>query len=223
MNSSWLRYLPYHIRNMEHSVGMWTRNKKRAVAPVIATLLLVAIAVVGGTIIFTFSQGFFSSAQISGAPTIEAITVLGYDSRAVTQLQSHDGQDMSLNSGGDGNADIESDERVAVYIRSDSAQSIAIAELTFGGTVYNYTTITGNTLSDWTDAVDLVPGTYVILTKSPDSILALEAPSIKSGQTVTFLMDLDSDLRVGRATQFKLETTNGGVFVGTIAVGTQLG
>ena len=34
--------------------------QKRAVAPVIATLLLVAIAVVGGSIIFVFSQDFFA-------------------------------------------------------------------------------------------------------------------------------------------------------------------
>ncbi len=202
---------------------MVKNNKKRGVAPVIATLLLVAIAVVGGTIIFTFSQTFFSSAQISGAPTIEAITVLGYDARAVTQLQSHEGTDLQLNSGGDGNADIEFDERIAVYIRSDSSQSIAISELSFGGTIYNYTTITGNTITDWNDVVDLVPGTYSILTRAPDSILSFEAPRIQSGQTVTFLIDLDSDLRVGRATQFKMTTTNGGVFVGTIAVGQQIG
>ena len=37
----------------------------KAVAPVIATLLLVAIVVVGGSIIFVFSQGFFSNAEIS--------------------------------------------------------------------------------------------------------------------------------------------------------------
>lgn len=198
-------------------------SKKRGVAPVIATLLLIAIAVVGGTIIFTFSQGFFSSAQISGAPTIEAITVLGHDSRGVTQLQSHDGNSMAINSGGNANSQKEFDERIAVYIRSDSAQAITISSLTFGGTVYNYTTITGNTLTDWNDAVDLVPGTYAILTRSPDSILSFEAPTIQAGQTVTFLIDLDSDLRVGRGIQFKLATTNGGVFVGTVAVGQQLG
>ena len=45
------------------------KSNHRAVAPVIATLLMVAIAVVGGTIIFVFSQGFFSSSQISGRPT----------------------------------------------------------------------------------------------------------------------------------------------------------
>jgi archaeal type IV pilus assembly protein PilA len=198
-------------------------NKKRGVAPVIATLLLVAIAVVGGTIIFTFSQGFFSSAQISGAPPIEAIAILGYDARTITELQSHDGNNMLINSGGNGNQNKEFDERIAVYLRSDSAQTIAISELSFGGTVYNYTTITGNTLTDWNDLVDLTPGKYSILTRSPDSILSLGAPVIQPGQTITFLIDLDNDLRVGRSTQFKMTTTNGGVFVGTIAVGQQLG
>jgi archaeal type IV pilus assembly protein PilA len=209
---------------MVHYIGKRPKNnKKRGVAPVIATLLLVAIAVVGGTIIFTFSQGFFSSAQISGAPIIEALTVLGYDARTVSELQSHDGNDMVVNSGGNGNTIAEFDERIAVYIRSDSAQAIAISEISFGGTVYNYTTITGNTLTDWNDFVDLTPGKYSILTRSPDSILSSEAPTIQSGQTVTFLIDLDSDLRVGRGTQFKMTTINGGVFVGTITVGQQLG
>ena len=73
-----------------------TKNQKmtsrRAVAPVIATLLLVAIAVVGGSIIFVFSQGFFSSAQVSGAPQIESIEIVGYDASDVIVLTLHDGQ-----------------------------------------------------------------------------------------------------------------------------------
>ena len=66
-------------------------TSRRAVAPVIATLLLVAIAVVGGSIVFVFSQGFFSSAQISGAPTIESLQINGYDATDVTNLELHDG------------------------------------------------------------------------------------------------------------------------------------
>jgi archaeal type IV pilus assembly protein PilA len=209
---------------MVHYIGiMHKNNKKRGVAPVIATILLVAIAVVGGTIIFTFSQGFFSSAQISGSPTIEALTILGHDARTVTQLVSHDGNMMSVNSGGNSNSVKEFDERIAVYVRSDSPYSLTIAEISFGGTIYNYTTITGNTLSVYTDAVDLIPGTYSILTRSPNSILSFDAPEIKAGQTVTFVLDLDSDLRVGRGTQFKMTTTNGATFVGTIDIGQQLG
>ena len=197
--------------------------KNRGVAPVIANLLLIAIAVVGGTIFFSFSEGFFSSAQISGNQLVESLTIVGYDARTITQLQSHDGNDMSIGSGGNSNTQKEFDERIAIYIVSDSPNLIQIAELSFGGTVYNYTTITGNTISNWDDAVDLTPGRYSILTKSPDSILFSDAPRIKAGQTATFLIDLDSDLRIGRGTQFKITTTNGGVFVGTIFVGQQIG
>ena len=203
-------------------------SNRRAVAPVIATLLMVAIAVVGGTIIFVFSQGFFSSSQISGSPNIEAVKILGYDARAVADLQADDGNILSsaANSAGDGDPDVEADERVAVYLTNDSVQKIVIAELSFGGTVYNYTTITGNTLSDWNDAADLIPGTYSVITDagaSPSGVLAQGAAEVKAGETVTILIDLDSDLRVGRGTQFKLTTTNGGTFVSTVNVGQQAG
>ncbi|MEM2786182.1 MAG: archaellin/type IV pilin N-terminal domain-containing protein [Candidatus Nitrosotenuis sp.] len=41
-------------------------HSRRGVAPIIATLLLVAIAVVGGAIVFAYSQNFFSSSQVGG-------------------------------------------------------------------------------------------------------------------------------------------------------------
>ncbi len=196
---------------------------KRGVAPVIATLLLVAIAVVGGTIIFTFTEGFFSSAQISGSTVVESLTILGYDARTVSELKSHDGNIMNINSAGNQNALKEYDERIAIYVTSNNPHAIAITELSFGGTVYNYTTISGNTISDWNDASDLTPGKYVILTKSPGTLLFSEAPRIESGQSVTFLIDLDSDLRISRGTQFKMTTSNGAVFVDTVFVGQQIG
>ena len=201
----------------------WLKSQKRGVAPVIANLLLIAIAVVGGTIFFAFSEGFFSAAQISGTNIVESLVVSGYDARAASQLKSHDGNIMSANSGGNLNSIKEFDERIAVHVTSNTPHTIAIAELSFGGSIYNYTTITGNSISDWDDAVDLTPGKYSILTKSPDSILFSDAPRLNSGQSATFLIDLDSDLKIGRGTQFKLTTTNGGVFVGTVFVGQQVG
>ena len=50
-----------------------------------------------------------------------------------------------------------------------------------------------------------------------------EAPRIESGQSVTFLIDLDSDLKISRGTQFKITTSNGAVFVDTVFVGQQVG
>ena len=53
-------------------------SDRRAVAPIIATLLMVAIAVVGGILIFVFTQGFFAEEQVVG-PTFDNLEIFGYD------------------------------------------------------------------------------------------------------------------------------------------------
>jgi archaeal type IV pilus assembly protein PilA len=216
-------YLVINFNMTKWSKPYLNYPKKRGVALVISHLLLVAIAVIGGTIIFSFSEGFFSSAQISGSNVVESLTIVGYDARALPELQSHDGNYMAIGSGGNSNKLKEFNERIAIYITSNTPQTIAVSEIVFGGVVYNYTTILGNTISNWDEAIDLTPGKYSILTKSPDMILFSDAPRIKPGQSVTFLIDLEDDLRLSRGTQFKMTTTNGGVFVGTINIGHQVG
>ncbi len=196
------------------------KSNHRAVAPVIATLLMVAIAVVGGTIIFVFSQGFFSSAQISGTPTIEAVKVLGYDATASTTLTAHDGNLMLTNSGGDGDTSVEQGERVAVYLTNDSVQKIVLAETWFGGTQYDYQqTATVGAFG----SASIPQGNYTIVTASPDGAIDVQSPVIEAGQTATIVLDLDTDFKIGRATQFKLETANGAVNVGTVSIGQQSG
>ncbi len=102
-------------------------RKHRAVAPVIATLLMVAIAVVGGTIIFVFSQGFFNQAQVSGTPTIESVKILGYDARDIASLIAHDGITMGV-AGSDPNAQGKNvGEYVVVYIKNDSSAGGSVA------------------------------------------------------------------------------------------------
>lgn len=200
-------------------------RKHRAVAPVIATLLMVAIAVVGGSIIFVFAQGFFSSAQVSGTPTIELIKIVGYDARDVTTLQTHDGGPMLLAaSGGDADSISEKHERIAIYLKNDSVQKMLIAELRFGGTVYTY----ANTAAlDAQGALSSLPGgTYDIwLTEDGiiDVMLTEGAAELQPGQTATVVLALDTDFKTGRDTQFKLTTTNGAVFVGTVVIGQQAG
>jgi archaeal type IV pilus assembly protein PilA len=193
-------------------------TKKRAVAPVIATLLMVAIAVVGGTIIFVFSQGFFNQSQISGTPSIESVKILGYDARDVTQLRAHDGTDMPANTGGVSNNLKNADERVAVYIKNDSVGQMLISQLSLGGQVYNYTTAA---LQDW-NVGSPAQGSYFVMTNA-NSVLQQQAPAIQPGQTATLLVDLGSNFPIGRDTQFKLTTTNGAVFVGTVVMGQNSG
>jgi archaeal type IV pilus assembly protein PilA len=196
------------------------KSNHRAVAPVIATLLMVAIAVVGGTIIFVFSQGFFSSSQISGVPTIEAIKVLGYDARDATSLQAHDGAGMVAGSAGVQDGAKQTDERVAIYLKNDSVQKISIAELRFAGTIYNFTSQT--TLDAWGGTAP-AQGEYAVLTDTPSSLLTASAGEIQPGEIVTIVVDLDENIKIGRDSQFKMTTTNGAVVVHTVNIGQQSG
>ncbi len=192
-------------------------RKHRAVAPVIATLLMVAIAVVGGTIIFVFSQGFFSNSQISGTPQIESVKILGYDARDVNVLEAHDGQTMTAVASVPANQGKNVDEYVVVYVKNDSVGQILFSEIRLGGTVYQYlqtNAIPAHTLS--------TTGTYTVLDNSTDGITDL-AGVAQPGQTIGILLELDDNFPTGRDTQFKLSTTNGAVFVGTVVMGQNTG
>jgi len=189
----------------------------RAVAPVLATLLMVAIAVVGGTIVFVFTQGFFNQAQISGVSTIEAIKIIGYDARDADALNAHNGVAMSAGSGGDPTVVGKNvDERVAVFIQNDSVNQVLLNEIRLAGTVYTYDT--SDVLTDWDSITDLAQGEYSILTDE-DSLVQDSSAILQPGQIATILLDLGDELPIGRDVQFKLTTTNGAIFVGTVVMG----
>ncbi len=192
-------------------------TKRRAVAPVIATLLMVAIAVVGGTIIFVFSQGFFSQSQISGTPTIESVKILGYDARDVANLEAHDGQVMTV-LGSDNNVQGKNvGEYVVVYLKNDSVGQIQFSEIRLGGGIYQY--INPGTIPAFSAGTG---GNYAVLSNNTDSITA-QAGVAEPGETVGILFELDDNFPTGRDTQFKLTTTNGAVFVSTVVMGQDTG
>ena len=194
------------------------KSNHRAVAPVIATLLMVAIAVVGGTIIFVFSQGFFSSSQISGTPTIEAVKFLGYDATTAATLTAHDGNPLLTGSGGNGNQAVEQGERIAVYFTNDSVQKIVLGEIWFGGTEYGYIQTPSVGLFN---GPEIPQGNYTIVTST--GAINVQSPQVEAGQTATIMLDLENDFKIGRATQFKLVTANGAVYVSTVSIGQSSG
>ena len=212
-------------------------TSRRAVAPVIATLLLVAIAVVGGSIVFVFSQGFFSSAQISGSPNIESLKITGYDATDGVAMQLHDGFDSGVVQGATGNG-LVSGERVAVYLQNNSVQKVTLGEIRVAGTVYTFVPATVLFLADpWNvvggdlwDAGIAAPS-YMVATSSNGilgaetaaSVLDTTSAEIQPGQQATIIIQLDDNVKVGRDAQFKLTTANGAVFVGTIIAGQQSG
>ena len=193
-------------------------TSRRAVAPIIATLLLVAIAVVGGSIIFVFSQGFFSAAQVSGSPNIESLKFTGYDASDGAALKLHDGGITTALTGLAGNG-LTTGERVAVYVQNQGVNKVTLGEIRFAGSVYSYTP-GGGSLGNFVNGTG---SAYRILTQAPGVLVSSTSPEIQAGQQATILLDLSENVKIGRDVQFKLSTSNGAVFVGTIIAGQQSG
>jgi len=224
-------------------------TSRRAVAPIIATLLLVAIAVVGGSIIFVFSQGFFSSAQISGAPQIESLELIGFDMTDGTVLVLHDGfctsggfigglttEACAVATAFDGLAGdgLLTGDRFALYIQNQSVQDVTITEILLAGAEYEYVAnapAAGTQIAAYTAASDQDPddGEYFIVTRG--DILAANDAFLKStpqatllpGEEVSLIFSIDDDVPIGRDVQLKLTTANGAVFVTTLIAGQQSG
>jgi hypothetical protein len=184
--------------------------------------LLVAIAVVGGSIIFVFSQGFFSSAQISGSPNIESVKILGYDATDGSSMIYHDGVSAGVLTGANVTDGLKADEYVGVYLKNDSVNKITVGELRIAGDIYNYLDQGGAALPAVNGTI--TGGSYTIVAQgSGDVTIDSSSPSLEPGQQATLVFALEKDVKSGRDLQFKLQTASGSVFVGTINSGQQSG
>jgi flagellin-like protein len=204
-------------------------SSRRAVSPIIATLLLVAIAVVGGSGVFVFAQDHFGSSQISGSPQIEFIQIIGYDARDVEKLNLHDGNEiLAKNCCGIANGKKNFDERIAIYIQSNSVHSIVISELRFAGDVYSFAPV--SKIGEW-NKIGMGhkphPNEYIIVNGHNEgknySTVQESSPVIQPGEVVTILLDLGINMGINHDSQIKITTANGNVFVSTILVGQTIG
>jgi len=208
---------------------------RRGVAPVIATLLLVAIAVVGGSIIFVFAQDFFAQSQVSGTPKIELIKIIGYDARDVVEVKAHDGIEIITKNKdccGESDGLLKEDERIAIYLQNHSIEKIFISEIRLSGVVYDFTTYTMIPppfgIGGWDQGlVKPQQGEYVLLTghdgRVGGDLLAFPAAKMEPGEIITLLVDLDKTYKLPRDAQFKLTTANGAVVVSTLIMGQSSG
>ena len=194
--------------------------RRRALAPVLANLLLIAIAVVGGTITVVFAHDTYNASQISGGINIDFLQILGYDSRDSCTLIFASGFETECGIGGahpsSGPGIRQYDERIAVYIVNHSPKKVLLSEVMFGGIVYISTN--GGLLTLWDDSVDFVPGQFAIM-DSGSSMLIAENHEIQAGQTVTVVLDLESSFKVGRTAQMRITTGNNAVYVSDITIG----
>jgi len=211
--------IPFLISNCQTHKG---------VAPVLATLLLVAISSVGGSSVFMVSQDSFDNAQISGSTIVESIKVIGYDGRDVDKLNLHDGNEiLAKNCCGVADGKKQFDERIAIYLQNNSAQPVVISELRFAGDVYSFTPATK--IGEWNkigNGHKPHPNEFIIVNgyKGGKNYYTVQgsAAIIQSGEIVTVLLDLGERMRMNQDAQIKITTQTGNVFVSTILIGNNI-
>lgn len=197
----------------------------RAVAPVIGTLLLIAISTVGGSSVFVYSQDSISASQISGSPNVELIKIIGYDSRDVDKLLLHDGNEILANNCcgvPDGKKNY--DERIAVYVQNYSVQPVTISEFRFEGNVYSFTP--ASKIGEW-DKIGMGhkphPNEYIIVNSHLGGknyeVVDDSSAVIPPGEIVTILLDLGNGLVMSHDFQIKITTNNGNIFVSNMEIG----
>lgn len=198
---------------------------RRGVAPVIATLLLVAISTIGGSMVFAYSQDSFSTSQISGIPHVEHLKIIGYDARDVEKLNLHDGNEiLAKNCCGIADGKKNVDERVAIYLQNHSPQPVVISELRLGGDVYFFTP--SSKIGEW-DKIGMGhkphPGEFIIVNRHIEGknyeTVQESSAVIQSGEIVTLLLDLGRGIVMYDDIQIKIISTNGNVFVSNLEIG----
>jgi FlaG/FlaF family flagellin (archaellin) len=197
-----------------------TKASQRAVAPIIATLLMVAISVVGGILIFVFAQDFFTSSSVT-SPSIDSLQLFGYDASDAVSLTTHAATTLT-SAGGAVNQKVDDGEAFAIYIRNTGANSVIIEDVKIFGTSLTFdtsTTISGT-----------VPGNSKwVLTKGNATAptTATGNQVINPGEELTLVIgydeDINGEIKVGRPIPIVIKTGNAAVFTKQIENGIRIG
>ena len=210
-----------------------TIRSRRAVSPIIATLLLIAIAVIGGVMIYVFTQGFFGNSSITTSPGVDTITMSGYDMREVVPsacpaitagITTHESTiichgDVATNNG---KADTEAG---AIFIRNVGQKSYTISKIEVNGRSLGLVT----TDAGITGAA-AVYAVYTATSSSDTTISDLPATvaTVLPGQDATIVVTFDgtgtddNTAAAGRTIPVKLTSANGSVFNFNVVIGSKL-
>ena len=202
------------------------KYSQRAVAPIIATLLMVAISVVGGILIFVFAQGFFTDTNI-GTPTFESLEIFGYDARDQAALEMHNDDptittdDRTVSVAASGN--MKTDDAFVLYVRNKGAIAITIDKIKVYGIDYTWDVITTDTtLGTGTPGAEKE---FAVTTILGDEAKA--APVIESGQEASIIIRYDETdtgkVNIGRPIPTVVHTGGGATFTKQLQNGVQVG
>ena len=210
------------------------KYSRRAVAPIIATLLMVAISVVGGILIFVFAQGFFTDTNIQ-TPNVESMEIFGYDARDRAGLRTHIFDPTATEGASAGTPTISAaasnnlkdDDAITVFVRNKGAGPITIDKIKVFGADYGYSTgiTTATTLGTTTPAVATATARFFVI--STDGLNTTTGPVIEPGQDATIIIRYDEltngKVKIGRPIPVVIVTGGGGTFTKQVQNGVTVG
>ena len=171
-----------------------TSNHK-AVAPIIATLLMVAIAVVGGILIFVFTQGFFADEQVVG-PTVDNIRIFGYNTvDGVSTVDDYNGENFGA-CGAFSNT-LTLNDCFAIFIENLGDKPVAIQAVRVFGETY--------TPSSTSNACAATSGEFTMHT-APGATISILNPNTQASLCIEYN---GNDIKAGRTIPVQVETSNG--------------
>jgi len=192
--------------------NLLSKKNRRAVAPIIATLILVAIAVVGGVMIFVFAQDFFGGESMSGPGNIDTISLGGYDLRNVNALPltAHSGQDIACLACVSLGDSLAVTDLGAIYIKNNGGGDVTITDVDIAGTDYaaNPAAVPGS-------------GQFAVFNQTLDGTAVVFDPNstIAGGDAATIVFGASDTVANGRTVGVTITTATGQEFNFNVVVG----
>jgi len=181
-------------------------SKRRAVAPIIATLLMVAIAVVGGILIFVFTQGFFADEQVVG-PTVDNFRIFGYNASDSTKAGAINGDALTCASAQQDTI-LDEDDCITVFIENIGDKAIAVQSVRVFGQTY-----TVDATATTTATCSTLDGKYVMMDDTDNGPLVISVldPNHKGVICLTYDQDQTEEVDPGKSIPIQVQTVNGQV------------
>ena len=197
--------------NLKSCIQKFTPQKRRAVAEVISSLLLVAITVAGAIILTTFLNDSFLQGGLAASgsdSTVKSITLIKYDSRDGDNLLEFTNLNNNSTAPSDGNlcrtsCKSSSNEKpldggsdfIVIQIENRSVNPIFLQDVWLGNVSHSWDLGTANMVLDpggSSIAGDFpVDGTFSIIPVG-GTIEQSEDNQIESGQSVNLIIKLDT-------------------------------
>ncbi len=202
---------------LENKLQTIVKQNHRGISGIIVSLILIAVAVVGGIAVFTFTQGFISETQVT-TPSIDVIEVFGYDASDTVALTNHVGNSITINAAG-ADSKLGNNDAFALYLRNRGSGAVVIDEIQVYGTTYTPATPVACTTT--------IPAAGTFLVSGDGTLADCTLTSIASGDEVTiyvrYASTTNGDVALGRPIPVTVVTANGMESTKQLQNGAQVG